>query len=599
MSEASGEHLSLRGPSESAEVTQRQWQEAVAAVLVKSGRFAEGDDPEKAVAKVTRRTTDGVTITPLAGSEVAKELADGPTGADAVRGRSQQARQVGDVPAWDLRVHLTDSADSATDELEGGATSLWVSTEAVDLAKAIDGVLLDVAPVVLDSPRPLEDLDTLEAAAKDGLHPDTNLGIDVVGTKLLTGSEASVDLAEAARRAQAAGVRAFVVDASIVHDAGAGEVLELGYAAAAGVDLLRRLDDAGVAPVDAMKLVEFRYSATDHQFTTIAKLRAARAIWARICAELGVEDDVQRQHAMTSGRMMTQFDPFTNLLRLTVATFAAAVGGAEAITVQTHDSALGTSDAFGQRMARNVSNLLVHESHIGQVTDPAGGSGSIERLTDDLARAGWEKFAAIEGAGLASFVDQLPGELEQALAKRAERIASRKQPITGVSEFPQTDEQVLVRDPGYSRFKDSGLIRAVHDADAFEDLRRQPAKTPVFLWPVGNLAQSTARATFAANTFAAGGVPVVLGTAGTGDDAIAEQFRQAGTKVVCLVGSDPGYSSDGPAVVEAAKKAGAQHVMVAGKPVPELADVVDDHLALGQNALELLDRTRTALGETR
>ena len=193
--------------------------------------------------------------------------------------------------------------------------------------------------------------------------------------------------------------------------------------------------------------------------------------------------------------MMTKFDPFTNLLRTTVATFAAAVGGADAITVQPYDAAVGTTDEFGRRMARNISNLLVHESHIGQVTDPAGGAGSMEKLTDDLARAAWAKFTEIEKTGLDAYVDgQLTGELQAAVTARDEAIAKRKQPITGVSEFPQTAEKVLDRAPAYSRFNAGGLIKPVHDADGFERLRANPSDQPVFLWPIGTLAAKTASA---------------------------------------------------------------------------------------------------------
>ncbi|WP_106848272.1 methylmalonyl-CoA mutase family protein [Blastococcus sp. Marseille-P5729] len=600
MAEDSVEHLSLRGANDA---TEQQWQEAVAAVLRKSGRLGEDDDASLAPAKLTKQTTDGIAIAPLAGTDVAQSLAGGPAGADAVRGRPQPQREPGDVPTWDLRVHVVDANDSATAELEGGASSVWVTTRpgaVADLRKALEGVLLDVAPVVLDSADPLADGATLVELAGGKLNEASNLGIDPTGERLLTGSASDVDLAAAATLATENGIRAFVIDASIVHDAGAGEVLELAYAAAAGVDLLRRLDEAGVAVSDAARLLEFRLAATDQQFTTIAKLRAARAIWARICQVLDVDDDVQRQHVVTSGRMMTQFDPFTNLLRTTIATFAAAVGGADAITVQAYDAALGTTDEFGRRMSRNVSNLLVHEAHIGQVTDPAGGAGSMEQLTDDLARAAWAKFTEIEQAGLDSFVDgQLVDELEQAIARRTEAIARRKQAITGVSEFPQTDEQLLDRAPAYSRFNAGGLIKPVHDADGFERLRHNPADKPVFLWPIGSLAASTARQSFAANLLAAGGVPVVTGTAGGGFEAIKAQYDESGSPVVCLVGSDSGYRDEGAALVEQLRAAGVPRVIVAGKPVAELDGVVDDHMAVGQNVLEFLDRTRSALEENR
>ncbi|MFV0535118.1 MAG: methylmalonyl-CoA mutase family protein [Cumulibacter sp.] len=600
MPEDSVEHLSLRGGSEA---TLQQWQDAVAGVLRKSGRLAEDADPAQAPDKLTKRTTDGLTIPPLAGTEVARGLADGPGGADAVRGAAQGQREPGDVPTWDLRAHVTNTDESITSQLEGGAGSVWIAARpgaVTDLTKAIDGVLLDVAPVVLDSAQPLADAETLVSLSGGKLHPTTNFGIDPSGERLLTGAALEVDLAVAARLAQQHGVRAFVVDASIVHDAGAGEVLELAYAAAAGIDLLRQLDAAGVAAAEAVGLIEFRYAATDQQFTTISKLRAARAIWARICQVLDVVDDVQHQHAVTSARMLTQFDPFTNLLRTTIATFASAVGGAEAITVRAYDDSLGQTDEFGSRMARNISNLLVHESHIGQVTDPAGGAGSMEALTDSLARAAWEKFTGIDAQGLQAFIDgQLTDEIATSVQARAEAIAKRKQAITGVSEFPQSNEQLLERSAAYSRFTDSALLRPVHDADEFEALRHNPVSAPIFLWPVGDLASTTARATFVSNLLAAGGITVISGTAGRSFDELKGEYDAAGAGAACLVGSDPGYSAEGAALVDQLHAAGIAHVAVAGKPVAELDGKVDDSVAVGQNVLDFLNRTRSALEATR
>lgn len=600
MPEDSVEHLSLRGDSAA---THEQWQEAVAGVLRKSGRIAEDVDASQAPEKLAKRTTDGVVIAPLAGTEVARDLAAGPAGSDAVRGAPQPPREPGDVPTWDLRPYIVNANDSVTHQLEGGAGSVWIATRpgaVADLGKALHGVLLDVAPVVLDSAQPMADAQQLVTLTDGKLHPNTSFGIDPIGEKLLTGSAADVDLGEAARLALQHGVRAFVIDASILHDAGAGEVLELAYAAAAGVDLLRKLDAAGVPAVEAVGLVEFRYAATDQQFTSISKLRAARSIWARVCQVLGLDNNVQRQHAVTSGRMMTQFDPFTNLLRTTIATFAAAVGGADAITVRPYDAAVGTTDEFGSRMARNISNLLVHESHIGQVTDPAGGAGSMERLSDDLARAAWARFAEIDSAGLESFVDgTLADELKQTVQARSEAIAKRKQAITGVNEFPQSDEKLLDRAPAYSRFHPGGLVHPVHDADEFEKLRRNPAEKPVFLWPVGSLAATTARATFAGNLLSAGGIPVATGTAGLDFDALQNEYEQSGATAVCLVGSDPGYADAGPALVEQLRSAGVTHIAVAGKPVAELDGKVDDSVAVGQNVLDFLNRTRSVLEATR
>ena len=194
------------------------------------------------------------------------------------------------------------------------------------------------------------------------------------------------------------GCRALVVDGTAVHDLGASDVQELGYVLALGAHYLRALDAAGISVDDAAGLVEFRLAASDEQFVTIAKLRAVRRMWARMLELSGASEDHRNMslHAVTSRPMMTKHDPWVNMLRTCVAAFAAGVGGADAVTVLPFDSRLGLPDAFARRIARNTSTLLVEESHVAKVADPAGGAFAVEKLTDDLAVAGWEELGRIE-----------------------------------------------------------------------------------------------------------------------------------------------------------------------------------------------------------
>src|SRR5690606_31764030 len=141
----------------------------------------------------------------------------------------------------------------------------------------------------------------------------------------------------------------------------------------------------------------------------------------------------------TSRPMMAKYDPYVNMLRTTVAAFAAGVGGAEAITVVPFDEPLGQPSALGRRNARNTSSLLIWESHIAKVVDPAGGSYAVEKLTDDLARAAWEEFGRVEAAGgvVAALEDgSLQARIDEVVAARDAQVANRRRPITGVSEFP-------------------------------------------------------------------------------------------------------------------------------------------------------------------
>ena len=385
------------------------------------------------------------------------------------------------------------------------------------------------------------------------------------------------DLVAVARLALEAGVLGVVVDASGVHDRGASEAQELGWSMAAAAHALRVLEAAGIPVDQAAGLIEFRYAATDEQFMTIAKLRAARLLWARVLELCEAPPAGQRQHAVTSRPMMSKYDPWVNLLRTTVAAFAATVGGADAVTVQPFDRPLGRPDAIGRRIARNQMALLVSESHVGRVTDPAGGAWAVERLTHDLAVAGWEFFGAFEGGA------SLDDAIAATVAERDHQVATRVRPLTGLTEYPNLGETLPERDGEPDDVRRYGA--------AFEALRDEPATRPVFLATMGTVAAHTARASFASNLFAAGGIAVEA--AGPTKDADEVLAAYTGQPVVCLVGPNAAYDEWGADLVVRLREAGARHVILAGKPGP--LDV-DDSCAVGVDALAFLRRTREVLG---
>lgn len=337
--------------------------------------------------------------------------------------------------------------------------------------------------------------------------------------------------------------------------------------------------------------MEFRYCATDEQLVTIAKLRAARRLWARV-AELSqapAEACGQRQHAMTSRAMMSTREPYVNLLRTSVAAFAAGVGGADAVTVLPFDSPLGLPSSLGRRAARNTSSLLVWESHVGAVSDPAGGSFAVERLTDQLARAAWSEFDRIErGGGVeASLADgSLLTRVDEIAHRRAVDVAHRRRPLTGLSEFPDPDQSSLDRQP------DPCALPVRRYGAGFERLQHEPASQAVFLATLGPLAAHTARSSFATNLFAAGGMRVTIAGATDGVEAVLAAYD--GAPVVCLCGTDAAYAEHGAETIAALRGAGARWVVLAGRPgertVPE--HLVDDAAIVGDDALALLTRTR-------
>lgn len=537
--------------------TREEWEAATAAVLRKARRIGD-DDPDAIVwDKLTRTTLDGIGITPLGTPELLEGL--------TTSGRPTR------VGAWDIRAHHRAPVnEELLVDLDGGVTSLWLETDGGDLAAVLEGVLLDLAPVVLDAPAdPLAAARAfLEYAGDRQLAPGTSLGVDATA--------ADDVLVEAARLAQERGTLAFVVDGTAVHDRGASDVQELAHVLGVAARLLRVLEVAGIPVTETAALVEFRLAVTDEQFPGIAKLRAARRLWARVL-ELSGGEGAMRQHVVTSRPMMTRYDPYVNMLRTTVAAFAAGVGGAEAVTVLPFDGPLGRPEAFGRRIARNTSHLLIDESHLAAVADPAGGAYAVEKLTDDVAVAAWELFGRLEDGA------DLDAEIAATVERRELEVARRKRPITGLSEFPNLAETLPEREP-------DGAYDGVRGYGAsFEAMRDTPPDARVFLATLGPIAQHTARATFATNLLAAGGVAVDVAGATSGPDDLVAAY--AGQRVVCLAGADGAYADWGPAAAEALRAAGASYVVVAGKP----ANHADDSCAMGVDALAFLTRVREQL----
>jgi methylmalonyl-CoA mutase len=292
--------------------------------------------------------------------------------------------------------------------------------------------------------------------------------------------------------------------------------------------------------------------------------------------------------------MLTRRDPWVNLLRATVGCFAAAVGGAEAITVLPFDAALGLPDAFGRRIARNTQSVLHDESSLARVDDPGGGSYYLESITEQLAAAAWTKFSEIERAGgmVAALASGAIAELlDASWQRRQDSVAHRRDPITGVSEFADPAEQLLTRRPQPAKVT-GGLPRHRY-AEPFEQLRDRSdarlaetgSRPKVFLAALGTPAQHAARVSFARNLAEVGGVEPVVGTGAPAE--LAEAFSASGAAVACLCSADRVYAEQAEPVTAALRSAGAAAVWIAGKP--ELATgEIDAAIHAGCDALARL-----------
>lgn len=502
------------------------------------------------------------------------------------------------MTGWDIRqLHEDPDVDFTKREvladLERGASSVWLraGSDGIavdDIATVLGGVQPDLAPISISS------AEDQVAAAKalvafwkgaGARRARGNLGLDALALAARTGEAPDLGAqAEwvSATIAELPAVRALTVDVLPYDNAGAGDVDQLAFAIATGVAYLRDLEAAGVSPAAAFGQLAFRVSANADQFMTIARLRALRRLWARVGEVSGVPANARGavQHAVTSWRMITRDDPWVNLLRGTIATFAAAVGGAEIITCLPFDTAQGLPDEFSRRMARNVQLLAAEESNIGRVSDPAGGSWYVEELTDSLAGKAWEAFQAIEAAGgmVTALTSGLVAErIAATTAERATRLATRKLPLTGVSMFPKPDEEPLQVRPRPAAPERHGLAPR-RDSEIFEVLRDRAAaadpKPAVFLACLGARRDFGARETFTGAMLGVGGIDRPSSEGGTPDEIVAK-VTEAGAKFVVLCSSGRVYAEQAVPVAKALKEAGIDTVYIAGRKTETASDEVD------------------------
>lgn len=338
--------------------------------------------------------------------------------------------------SWDIRAAVRNNAE-ALEALAGGATSLLLQTD--DIEDALRDVILEAAPAALDAGADGPDAARRLAEAAKG-SPAARLAFHL---DPLTAS-APIEEAAAVAAALAPAFPAaslFLASGRAAHEAGGSDAQELGLMAAAALAYAKAMVEAGMAPEAAFGGIALGLAVDGAYLRSIAKLRAARAIWARLTAACGIEAPA-RIEGRSSGRMLTALDPWTNLLRLTAAGFAGAAGGADALVLGGFTDALGAPGERARRLSRNIQLILMQESHLGVVEDPAAGAFEIEAMTGALAREGWAEFQKIEAAGGA--VEALAGgafaaEVEAVRIAREAAVAEGETRIVGVNLYPDPE----------------------------------------------------------------------------------------------------------------------------------------------------------------
>jgi methylmalonyl-CoA mutase len=603
--------------SEFPPATREQWLKLVDGVL-KGAPFDR---------KLVGKTYDGLKIEPLY-----ERRAD----ANVVTGRDPGA-------PWQIMARVdqpdaTDANSQALDDLENGANGLvlvcpgaigaagfGIDISSDGLARILDGVYLDAgAPIEFMLTREAKDVPAHVAALikKRGLDPaacDLRIGFDPIGL-MAAGSSAPVPWSDIAplfaRMTRTLADEGFrgpfaAADARVIHNAGGSEAQELAYALSVAVAYWRALEADGVPLDDARRMIFFRLSADADQFMTMAKFRALRKLWARVEEASGFTPQPAFIAAETAWRMMTQRDPYVNMLRVTIAAFAAGLGGASAVTVLPFTAALGLADSFARRVARNTQLILLDESNLAKVMDPAAGSGGIETLTDDLCRTAWLLFQGVEKVGgIAAALESglIQKQVAETRTAREKAVATRRDPLTGTSEFPHLAENaVKVLQPASQAARPTSekALPCIRLAAPFETLRDASdamlkatgARPKVFLATLGTPADTIARATFAKNFFEAGGIEAVDFVGGD----LAAAFRQSGARLACLCSSDEVYANEAADAAEALTSAGAKRIYLAGRP-SDLADAlkqagVQCFIYAGCDALATLREAHRLLGK--
>ncbi len=570
--------------------------------------------------RLVGKTADGIPIEPLyrePNIHTATDVSGMPGAAPFVRGSGKSG--------WLIRQSFEHPNPERTNsdilaDLQGGVGAIELAIDpdgkngvairsAADLDLALADVILEAAPVALDAGAHGETAAVLLRNKLKGVAaPGTAFNLDPIGTQLRT----SADQNEAALAAylftahttrDLPNARYLRVDARIVHEAGGSDAQEIAYALHCGITYLRGLETRALGIEDGARAIGFAVAVGPDALIDAAKLRALRLCWARVLQAAGAapEHRAAHIHAFTSRRMMTRYDAWTNILRVTTAAVAAAIGGADEITTYPLTDALGLPTPFARRVARNTQHVLLEECRLGHVADPAGGAWFVEKLTRDIAERAWSLMQQMEAH--AAPLELLRGWVFEACDRRRTAIATRREAITGVTDFPLLGAKPPEFEPTDNR-SPTGAFAPIRWAEPFEALRAKAdaAGSPrIFFANLGALAEFGPRAQWARNLFASSGVHSIgPEEAHATMESLVEAFRMAKARVAVVTGTDARYAEHAENAAQRLKAAGADWVVLAGKPGEREAALraagVDQFVFAGQNALSELETLHAALG---
>ncbi len=463
--------------------------------------------------------------------------------------------------------------DAIREDRAAGVDAAWLEargplSEATQAALA-DGLRATGTPVYLDAGEAAVPLAQALAAVELRVHAQFD-PLSVIGRSGGLAHGWSEAIGSAARLLLLGGGRALAASAALVHDAGGTAAQEIGFALACVIEMTRALSDVGVPTHRALEGMTILVAPGTDVLAGVAKLRALRLVWAKLCAALEVEV-APHLAGLTSERAQSVLDAPTNMIRGSLETAALILGHADVIATRAFDAPVGEPTRLGRRLAKNTQLVLREEAHLGAVADPAGGSYFVEAHTDALARAGWDEMRAIEregGARASLLSGAFPGRVEAARKKSDASVATRRRVLVGVNNFVSSTDSPTPT----PRESTAGSLAPSRASSAFEAVRaraaelgRKGGRPRAVLLCLGDAKEHRAREEFSRRFFEAGGFEVDKET-GPGSDWVSGAVARADAPVVVVCGGDDRYTELGVSVVAAAKAAGARWIVLAGKP---------------------------------
>jgi len=629
-------------------VTKAEWEERIMADL-------KGADYQK---KLVWKTSEGFDVKPYYRDEDTQGIGTLnvlPGEFPFVRGNNTRSND------WEIRQDIetddeTESNRLAVDAIKRGATGIGMVAADLETEQDVENLLKGINPAEVAihfgaAPSYPELLRNVAAFAKAHKLPVEKMkgsfDFDPISYLLLNGdfwkSEKS-DLGQVATmiklgKENLPAMKMVNVNGHYFNSAGATIAEELGFSLASGNEYLAQATAAGLSVDDAAQRMMFSFGIGSNYFMEIARLRAARMLWAKIVEQYKPASDASMQmyiHSTTSAWNKTLFDPYVNLLRSTTEAMSAVIGGTQSLSILPFDTFYKDPDEFSTRLARNQQIILKEEVYLDKVVDPSAGSYYIENLTQLIAEAAWKVFLQVEEKGgmveavKAGFVQEI---IEKSAAQRLEDIANRRLIQLGTNQYPNLNEEMLGQihfaeedeeleeeiyadedmeideedeDEAPSTYKKLVLFGG---SDAFDQLRlateqfvEEGNKKPaVFLFNIGNLAMRKARAMFTTNFFGCAGYEILDNSGFQTVDEGVEAAKASNAEIVVICSSDDEYATLGAEIATKLKAVNKEIILVVAGYPKEILDTlkqagVEEFIHVRSNLLQTLESFQEKLG---